>query len=93
MELDPEHGEWHFLFGKSCGRIRRVECFTEIPAQKEIKALEKAVELTRNPSFIIFLAQAYREASFRVYSANKHDLAHLKEKLDRMNMRSLELYK
>jgi len=94
LELDPQQGEWHFLFGKSLGRIRRVESFTEIPAQKEIEALEKAVELTKNPSFIIFLAQAYREAaSSQVYSAHKHDLALFKEKLEKMNVRSLELYK
>jgi hypothetical protein len=65
----------------------------KIPAEKEIKALEKAVELTKNPSFIIFLAQAYREVSFRVYITHKHDLALFKEKLDKMNIRSLELYK
>jgi hypothetical protein len=65
----------------------------EIPARKEIKALEKSVELTKNPSFMIFLAQAYREVSFRVYSANKYDLAPFKETLDKMNKRSLELYK
>ena len=93
LELDPQQGEWHFLFGKSLGRIRRVESFMEIPAQEEIKALEKAVELTRNPSFIIFLAQVYREVSFRVFSAHRHDLALFREKLDKMNTRSLELYK
>lgn len=93
MQLDPEQSEWHFLFGKSLGRIRRLESYMHIPAQKEIKALEKAVELKRNASFVIFLAQAYREVSFRVYSAHKHDLAPFKEQLDRMNTRSLELYK
>ena len=93
LELDPQQGEWHFLFGKSLGRIRRVENFLEIPAQEEMKALKKAVELTKNPSFIIFLAQALREATFRVFITHKHDLALFKEKLDKMNMRSLELYK
>lgn len=93
MELDPQQGEWHFLFGKSLGRIRRVESYTEIPAEEEIKALEKAVELTNNPSFIIFLAQAFRELSFRVYSTHKYDIELFKEKLDKMNMRSLALYK
>jgi len=93
LELDPQQGEWHFLFGKSLGRIRRVESYTEIPAEEEIKALEKAVELTNNPSFIIFLAQAFRELSFRVYSTHKYDIELFKEKLDKMNMRSLALYK
>ena len=93
VELDPQQGEWHFLFGKSLGRIRRVESYLEIPAHEEIKALEKAVELTKNPSFIIFLAQAYREVSFRVYSLHRNELALFREKLGRMNARSLELYK
>ena len=65
----------------------------EIPAREEIKALEKAVELTKNPSFIIFLAQVYREVSFRVYSAHKHDFALFKKELDKLNIRCVELYK
>lgn len=93
VELDPQQGEWHFLLGKSLGRIRRVENFNGVPTKEETKALERAVELTRNASFIIFLAQAYREMSFRVYSIHKHDIAPFKEQLEKMNRRSLELYK
>jgi hypothetical protein len=93
MELDPQEGEWHFLFGKSLGRIRRVDNYTEVPAQEELIALEKAVRLTRNPSFIIFLAQAYREVSFRVYSLHRSDLSLFEKKLDGMNRRSSELYR
>ena len=93
LELDPQQGEWHFLYGKSLGRIRRIENYAGFPAREELKALEKAVELTKNPSFMIFLAQAYREVSFRTYNLHRYDLAPVKEKLDRISARSSELYK
>jgi tetratricopeptide (TPR) repeat protein len=93
LELDPQQGEWHFLYGKSLGRLRRIDSFNVIPAHEELKALEKAVEITKSPSYIIFLAQAYREAAFRVYSLHKNDLASLKARLEEMNERSSQLYR
>lgn len=93
LELDPKQGEWHFVYGKCLGRIRRVDTSFEIPAYEELEALEKAVEMARNPSYIIFLAQAYREAASKVYSIHKNNLAPVKEKLDRMNASSAALYK
>jgi hypothetical protein len=93
QKLDPQQGEWHFLYGKCLGRVRRIDNFNEIPAQDELKALEKAVEMTKNPSYIIFLAQAYREASFRVYSLHRDNLAPLNAKLEEMNARSAQLYR
>jgi hypothetical protein len=92
LELDPQQGEWHFLFGKCLGRIRRIDNYNEIPPQRELKALENAAEMTKNPSYIIFLAEAYREASFRVFSLHRNDLGPLKEQLDKMNERSAKLY-
>ncbi|KAJ4431486.1 hypothetical protein ANN_20084 [Periplaneta americana] len=94
LQLDPQQGEWHFLHGKCLGRIRRIDNYNEIPTKTELKALEKAVEITRNPSYIIFLAQAYREAAFRVFSMQRNTLNDdLKASLDRMNQRSYQLYK
>lgn len=93
LELDPQQGEWHFLYGKCLGRIRRIDNFNEIPSQKELKALENAARMTKNASYIIFLAQAYRETSFRVFSIHRNDLEPLKEKLERMTERSAELYR
>jgi tetratricopeptide (TPR) repeat protein len=93
LEMDPKQGEWHFLLGKCLGRIRRIDTFNEIPPQEELKALENAAGMTKNPSYIIFLAQAYREASFRLFSIHRRNLAPLEEKLDRMNERSAELYR
>jgi tetratricopeptide (TPR) repeat protein len=93
LELDPQQGEWHFLYGKCLGRIRRIDNFNAIPSQKELKALEDAAKMTKNASYIIFLAQAYRETSFRVFSIHRNDLAPLKEKLDTMSERSAELYR
>ncbi|XP_023714388.1 uncharacterized protein LOC111868185 isoform X2 [Cryptotermes secundus] len=93
LELDPEQGEWHFLYGKCLGRIRRIYNFNEIPPQKELKALENAAQMTKNASYIIFLAQAYREASFRVFSIHRNDLAPLKGEIDKMCERSAELYR
>lgn len=91
LELDPQQGEWHFLYGKCIGRNRRVDNFNAIPSQKELKALENAVDMTKNASYIIFLAQVYRETSFRVFSI--HGKEPLKEKLDRLCERSAELYR
>jgi tetratricopeptide (TPR) repeat protein len=93
LELAPQESEWHFMYGKCLGRLRRVHNFNEIPPQKELKALENAVEMTKNASYVIFLAQAYREASFRVFSVHRNDLGCLKDKLDRMYERSAELYR
>jgi tetratricopeptide (TPR) repeat protein len=93
LELDPKQGEWHFLLGKCLGRIRRIDKFNEIPPVDELKALENAVEMTKNASHIIFLAQAYREASFRLFSIHRRNLTPLKEQLDKMSERSSELYR
>jgi hypothetical protein len=93
LELDTKQGEWHFLLGKCLGRIRRIEKYNEIPPQDELKALEKAAEMTKNPSYMIILAQSYRETSFRLFSIHRDNLAPLKEKLDRMNERSAQLYR
>jgi hypothetical protein len=93
LELDPKQGEWHFLLGKCLGRLRRIDTYNEIPQQEELKALENAAEMTTNPSYMIFLAQAYREAAFRLFSFHRNNLEHLKEELDRMNERSAQLYK
>lgn len=81
------------MYAKCLGRLRRIDNFNEIPAKEELKALENAVKMTKNPSYIIFLAQAYREASFRVYSLHRNNLSSLKAELERMNTRSAELYR
>ncbi|PSN53006.1 hypothetical protein C0J52_01137 [Blattella germanica] len=93
-ELEESEAEWHFLIGKCHGRIRRVEYYNEIPKPEELKSLERAVQLRESPSYIIFLAQSYRETGFRVYSHNKQEVDQaLRTKIDAMNKRSEELYR
>nr|CAD7410605.1 unnamed protein product [Timema cristinae] len=65
VNIDPGQAEWSFLLGKCLGRIRRFERHGDIPTKQELNALEKAATMEENSSYIIFLAQAYREAAFR----------------------------
>nr|CAD7442891.1 unnamed protein product [Timema bartmani] len=65
VNIDPGQAEWNFLLGKCLGRIRRFDRYNDIPTKQELNALENAAMLEENPSYIIYLAQAYREAAFR----------------------------
>ncbi|XP_049780068.1 uncharacterized protein LOC126176925 [Schistocerca cancellata] len=93
LELDPSSAEWHFLLGKSLRRLRRLNAFNEIPDKRELKALEKAVEMSQCSGYCTFLAQTYRETAFRVYSLNRNDLSPFKQTLDIMNEKAAEYYR
>ncbi|XP_069673933.1 uncharacterized protein [Periplaneta americana] len=93
LDLDPKQGEWMFLLGKCLSRIRHLEYYCEIPT-KELTLLEKAVKITQNASYMVFLAQAYREAAFRIFLANRKNMDEkLEESLNSMNQRSYNLYR
>lgn len=93
LELDPSSAEWHFLLGKSLRRLRRLNAFNEIPDKRELKALEKAVEMSQCSGYCTFLAQTYRETAFRVFSLNKNNLSPFKDALDSMNEKAAEYYR
>ena len=94
LKLDNEQAEWHFTLGKALGRLRRIDHNSEIPTLEELKALEEALKLSRDPSYAIFMARAYREAAFRVFSEHRSSMdSNLKTKIENMNRRSYELYK
>ncbi|XP_054276239.1 uncharacterized protein LOC128995290 isoform X2 [Macrosteles quadrilineatus] len=67
IELDPGFGYWYYLSGKVIRRLRRE--FNENMVIEELDHFAKAVELERNPKFLVFLAQAYQElANLLFYS-------------------------
>ncbi|XP_069673792.1 uncharacterized protein [Periplaneta americana] len=92
-EMDSEQAEWPFLHAKCLSRTRRLENFVMIP-EMELDLLAKAAETTNNPNYVIFLAQAYREKSFRMFCwASKPIDQKLKKELDLMARRSYDLYR
>ncbi|XP_063240187.1 uncharacterized protein LOC134541002 [Bacillus rossius redtenbacheri] len=95
VAMDPDQGEWHFVLGKCLGRLRRIDHSFQIPDKLELKSLEEAVRLTKHPPYIVFLAQAYRETAFKVFSETRHSVTKstVKSAIDKMNEKSLTLYK
>ncbi|XP_069673874.1 uncharacterized protein [Periplaneta americana] len=95
-ELDPRQQEWLFLEVKCLGRIRRFENYHEI-SEKELNAmneLNKNIEKTKNPGYLIFLAQAYREISFAMRIQGRyHRDRELRRQVHDMNQRSVSLYR
>nr|CAD7574638.1 unnamed protein product [Timema californicum] len=90
--LDPCQGEWKFLLGKCLIRTRHINNLFEVPSMEEFRALEEAVEMTKNPSYIIFLAQTYMEAVSNLFSQNVN-LDSMNQTMNHMKERALALYK
>nr|CAD7442274.1 unnamed protein product [Timema bartmani] len=92
VSLDPFQGEWKFLLGKCLVRIRHINSLSEVPSMEEFRALEEAVEMTKNPSYILFLAQTYGEAASSLASQNDNPES-IHRSLNHMSERALALYK
>nr|CAD7404466.1 unnamed protein product [Timema cristinae] len=92
VSLDPCQGEWKFLLGKCLGRIRHINNLWEVPSMEEFRALEEAVEMTKNPSYILFLAQTYVEAASNLFLQNDN-LGSMNQSMNHMNERARALYK
>ncbi|GLH10945.1 Uncharacterized protein GBIM_15822 [Gryllus bimaculatus] len=93
LEIDNECGEWYFLLGRSLSRLRRLEKRSAIPDQRELKSLERAVEISNYVSFMVLLAQSYRETARNIFIEKKKELRSFKPFCDSLNQKSLELYK
>lgn len=52
---------WHFVLGKNLRRLRRMENFLTKPTKKEELAFQKAYQLSKEPTFGIYLAQMHKE--------------------------------
>ncbi|XP_067000578.2 uncharacterized protein [Anabrus simplex] len=93
IKLDENEAEWHFLRGKALGRSRRIDNFNEVPEDIEIESLKRAVDLSQNVSYMIFLAQVYREKAYMLYTLHKDDMNKYKSKCENMNNDSYSLFK
>ncbi|XP_066999329.2 uncharacterized protein [Anabrus simplex] len=93
LQLNADQAEWHFLLGKCLGRIRRIDNFNAPPENRELTALEKAIDYSERVPYMIFLAQAYRESSFKLFSSHRNDMDRYQAICDKMNNRSVELYR
>lgn len=61
IQDNPNCDVWHFLRGKNLRRQRRYKEFFAEPSKEEELALKKAYELSKEPTFGIYLAQLYKE--------------------------------
>lgn len=95
-KIDPKNPYWHFLIGKSLGRIRRVEKPFDIPSDEERNALKIAIEMNDNYLFMLYTAESYVETSsrtFRFHNRNRSLYPSLKVSIDQMNEEASNLYK
>lgn len=56
---------WHFMAGKNLRRIRRLGNFLSKPTRLEQSKFQRAYELSKEPTFGIYLAQLYKELNYR----------------------------
>ncbi|KAJ8866121.1 hypothetical protein PR048_033645 [Dryococelus australis] len=95
LSLDPNQAEWHFFLGKCLRKLRRLDYSLNRPAKEELKAFEEAYKIAKHPVYAVFLAQAYIETACSVFSKqhNSGTVPSASKVIDRMNKRSVELYK
>ncbi|XP_065225771.1 trichohyalin-like [Planococcus citri] len=99
-KIDNDNPQWHFLKGMYLGRLRRMESVVAIPSMDEIAALELAMKLKEDASFMAFAAEVYVETASRTKKksqmlllANEEERRKLAEKNDMINDRAALLFK
>lgn len=79
------------------GRVRRLreKWNYDLIEKKELEYLQKAVDLKKSPSYMVILAQSYRESARAAFFAvlPRPDKERLKPRINQMNKKSFELYK
>ncbi|XP_054277055.1 uncharacterized protein LOC128995979 [Macrosteles quadrilineatus] len=88
IELDPGFGYWYYLSGKVIRRLRRE--YEENMVIEELDHFAKAVELQRNPKFLVFLAQAYQELANLLFHTKDTSV---KNTVDEFLQKSVELFR